>query len=90
MFHPPVIWTLFHVHHQKDIKQDAEYQFGTWEMEKKCGMCVPAAWGWYEPGSGVSTPGSLPVFREHDAFFAFLVCFLALRVNLERQPFLKM
>lgn len=26
MFRPLVIWTLFHVHHQKDIKQDSEFK----------------------------------------------------------------
>lgn len=26
MFQPLVIWTLFHVHHQKDIKQDAAFK----------------------------------------------------------------
>lgn len=28
MFQPPAVWTLLHVHHQEDIKQDAEYQMG--------------------------------------------------------------
>lgn len=37
MFHPLVIWTLFHVHHQKDIKQDAEFKI---RSQSKNVICV--------------------------------------------------
>ena len=39
MFHPLVIWTLFHVHHQKDIKQDAEFKIRSQGLGKKYGVC---------------------------------------------------
>lgn len=38
MFHPLVIWALFHVHHQKDIKQDVEFKIRS--QSKKCDVCV--------------------------------------------------
>lgn len=41
MFQPLVISTLFHVHHQKDIKQDAEFKIRSQSPGK---MCVHVAY----------------------------------------------
>lgn len=40
MFYPLVIWALFHVRHQKDIKQDAGFKFRSQSKKKKNVMCV--------------------------------------------------
>lgn len=40
MFQPLVIWTLFHVHHQKDIKQHAAFTITSQSLGKMWCACI--------------------------------------------------
>lgn len=44
MFQPLVIWTLFHVHHQKDIKQDAAFKIRSQSLGQMWCACVCVQW----------------------------------------------